>query len=44
MSENWDSSDEAIVDNPIGVKRGWSETRSIYESIFGSSGIAQLEF
>jgi ketosteroid isomerase-like protein len=45
MSKNWNNSDESVMDNPVGgIKRGWAEIRSVYESIFGGRGIVQVEF
>jgi ketosteroid isomerase-like protein len=35
MEENWDSSPEAVMDNPLGgIKRGWMEIRQTYERLF----------
>jgi ketosteroid isomerase-like protein len=45
MSKNWNNSDESVMDNPVGgIKRGWAEIRSVYETIFGGPGIVQVEF
>jgi ketosteroid isomerase-like protein len=45
MSKNWNNSDEAVMDNPVGgIKRGWPEIRSVYETIFAGRGIVQVEF
>jgi hypothetical protein len=44
MSQNWDSSAESSLDNPLGgVKPGWAGMRPIYESIFASPSIVYLE-
>jgi ketosteroid isomerase-like protein len=45
MSKNWNNSDESVMDNPVGgIKRGWAEIRSVYETIFGGPGMVQVEF
>jgi ketosteroid isomerase-like protein len=45
MKQNWDTSDECSMDNPLGgIKRGWSEIRSIYERIFNSNARVRVEF
>ena len=45
MADNWDTSDEAAMDNPLGgLKRGWSEIRPVYERIFGSPARVRVEF
>jgi ketosteroid isomerase-like protein len=45
MEENWEPSDDAAMDNPVGgIKRGWSEIRSVYERVFQSAGRVQVEF
>ena len=45
MQRNWDTSDEAVMDNPLGgIKRGWSEIRSVYERLFASPGQYSFEF
>jgi ketosteroid isomerase-like protein len=45
MAQNWDDSDEAAMDNPLGgIKRGWPEIRSVYEAIFAGAAQAQVEF
>lgn len=37
MEQNWDSSHEAAMDNPLGgIKRGWSEIRATYERLFAA--------
>jgi len=45
MEENWDSSWEAAMDNPLGgIKRGWGEIRRTYEQLFKSQGTYTFEF
>jgi ketosteroid isomerase-like protein len=45
MSKNWAQTDEAIMDNPVGgIKRGWTEIRSVYDQIFRSHAKVQVEF
>lgn len=45
MERNWDHSDEASMDNPLGgIKRGWPEVRSVYERIFQASARVRVEF
>ena len=45
MAENWDPSDQAAMDNPLGgITRGWRDIRAVYERIFGSSARVQVEF
>ena len=45
MQRNWDASDHAVMDNPLGgIKRGWSEIRSVYERLFASAGTYSFEF
>ena len=35
MQQNWDTSEKAAMDNPLGgIKRGWPEIRSVYERLF----------
>lgn len=37
MEQNWDSSPDAAMDNPLGgIKRGWSEIRQTYERLFAA--------
>jgi hypothetical protein len=41
MKQNWDPSDEAVMDNPRGgIKRGWAEIGEVYRRLFGSPKIA----
>lgn len=45
MEQNWDASDDAIMDNPLGgIKCGWAEIRDVYEHLFASSGEYKFEF
>lgn len=45
MEENWDASDEAAMDNPLGgIVRGWDEIRSVYERIFSGEARVRVEF
>jgi ketosteroid isomerase-like protein len=45
MEENWEPSEDAAMDNPLGgIKRGWSEIRSVYERVFQATGRVQVEF
>lgn len=45
MEENWDSSPEAVIDNPLGgIKRGWPEIRQTYERLFRTPGTYRFEF
>jgi ketosteroid isomerase-like protein len=45
MEQNWDSSPEAVMDNPLGgIKRGWPEIRQTYERLFSTRGTYAFEF
>lgn len=45
MAQNWDDSEEAAMDNPLGgIKRGWSEIRSTYEGLFQTAWTYSFEF
>jgi ketosteroid isomerase-like protein len=45
MEQNWDTSDESVMDNPLGeIKRGWPEIRSVYERLFSSESSYHFEF
>ena len=45
MGRNWDHSEEAAMDNPLGgIMRGWPEIRSIYERLFQSDWTYSFEF
>lgn len=45
MEHNWESSDEAAMDNPLGgILRGWTEIRSVYERLFCGRARVRVEF
>jgi ketosteroid isomerase-like protein len=45
MEANWERSDEAAMDNPLGgIKRGWEEIRPVYERVFAGAAEVQVEF
>ena len=45
MEENWYNDENIAMDNPLGgIKRGWSEIKSIYERIFNGSAKVYVEF
>lgn len=45
MEQNWDPTEEAAMDNPLGgINRGWAEIRPVYESLFASPGRYRFEF
>src|SRR6185437_9276510 len=45
MEQNWDSSDEAAMDNPLGgIRRGWAEIRSVYQRLFDAPNRYSLNF
>lgn len=45
MERNWDATDEAVMDNPLGgIKRGWPEICSIYERLFSGASRYRFEF
>ena len=45
MSENWAQSDQIAMDNPLGgIKRGWEEIKSVYESIFNGPADVYVEY
>lgn len=45
MEQNWDSSEEAVMDNPLGgIRRGWGEIREVYERLFNGPGRVYVEF
>ncbi len=45
MEQNWDTSDEAVMANPLGgIKRGWSEIREVYRRIFEGRAKVRVEF
>jgi SnoaL-like domain len=45
MQENWDPTPEASLDNPVGgIRRGWENIRPVYQRIFASPAVVQVEF
>ena len=45
MARNWDASDEASMDNPLGeIRRGWGQIRPVYERIFGGRATVTVAF
>lgn len=45
MEQNWESSPEAAMDNPLGgIKRGWPEIRRTYEALFNAPWTYFFEF
>ena len=45
MEQNWTRTAEAAMDNPLGgIKRGWSEIRSVYAKLFANNGPYRIEF
>ncbi len=45
MEQNWDTGEDASMDNPIGgIRRGWSEIRTVYERLFTGRAHVQVEF
>ena len=45
MQENWHNHENIAMDNPLGgIKRGWSEIKSVYERIFNGSAKVYVEF
>jgi hypothetical protein len=45
MAQNWTSTDDDVMDNPLGgVTRGWDEIKAVYERFFSSSGQYWFEF
>jgi ketosteroid isomerase-like protein len=45
MQQNWASSADAAMDNPLGgIKRGWDEIKSVYETLFDSGAKYRFEF
>jgi len=45
MEENWDASEESVMDNPLGgIKRGWNEIMAVYEKLFQVDGAYHFEF
>lgn len=45
MEANWENSNDAAMDNPLGeIKRSWPETRSVYESLFRLKADSDFQF
>jgi ketosteroid isomerase-like protein len=45
MAENWDTSLDVAMDNPLGgIKRGWHDIKTVYERIFRSPHKVTVEF
>ena len=45
MRENWYNDENIAMDNPLGgIKRGWSEIKSVYECIFNGQAKVYVEF
>ncbi len=45
MSLNWAKSEYIAMDNPLGgIKRGWSEIKSVYENIFNGPAEVYVEY
>jgi ketosteroid isomerase-like protein len=44
-AKNWETSDVAVMDNPLGgISRGWTAIRAVYERLFTGSNRVQVEF
>lgn len=45
MQDNWESSEEASMSNPLGgIKRGWMDIRQVYERIFNGPAEVYVEY
>jgi ketosteroid isomerase-like protein len=45
MQANWASGEDVAMDNPLGgIKRGWREIRSVYETLFQGAAEVHVEF
>ncbi len=45
MEQNWDTSENVSMDNPLGgIRRGWTEIRAVYERVFGAQASVRVEF
>lgn len=45
MEQNWLQKEEASMSNPLGgLKRGWSEIKTVYESIFNGPAEVYVEY
>jgi ketosteroid isomerase-like protein len=44
-AQNWETSDVAVMDNPLGgISRGWPAIRAVYEKLFTGPNRVQVEF
>lgn len=42
---NWDSSDDVVMDNPLGgISRGWPAIKAVYEKLFHGPNRVQVQF
>jgi ketosteroid isomerase-like protein len=45
LADNWEQSDEVVMDNPVGgVARGWEAIRAVYARLFAGSARLSVEF
>jgi ketosteroid isomerase-like protein len=45
MQDNWLNAGEIAMDNPLGgIRRGWTEIRSVYERLFSGPARVYVEF
>ena len=45
MEKSWANTQEITMDNPLGgIKRGWMETKSVYEHIFNGPAKVYVEY
>jgi ketosteroid isomerase-like protein len=45
MAQNWLTTGEASMDNPLGgIRRGWDEIAQVYQRIFSSAATVTVEF
>ena len=45
MEQNWAQGDDIAMDNPLGgIKRGWADIRTVYESIFNGPAEVYVEY
>ncbi len=45
MQQNWDTSEEVAMDNPLGgIMRGWPKIRGVYERLFSGPARVRVEF
>jgi ketosteroid isomerase-like protein len=44
-AQNWETSDVAVMDNPLGgISRGWPAIRAVYEKLFTGPNRVEVEF